>query len=483
MATQTAARATVQKPHGWLDTGIVRTRLGDFEFRGGYPTAEAAHHLADAHVFSRAIDVYLAQMPAVSWYNLWKAVAEAGPGTPNQLVIWESLMDAHTLLLTGNCETVYGIAALDLHRDGPVVVEIPPMMLGGFSDLWQNSIGEIGPTGLDKGEGARFLLAPPCYKRSTPADYLALKCPTYHMTLGVRGFLKDGRPAQAISLMRTIRIYPLSQAANAPPMTYVNASGRDIDTVFCDTEFFFDELAQILESEMPDALLSHERFALAAIGIQKGIPFLPDPARRRLLAEAVRVASAHARRIAFDSTDPDRKVYRDRQWEWAFVGGSATWDSQGYVNTDRRAAFAYIALGMSPAMVEKVVGQGSQYLWTSRDASGAHLDGGKSYELRLPADIPAKHFWSVVGYDARSRSMIRNQQKFPTVSHYTNPEINSDGSVDIHFGPRPPKAKAGNWVQTVESAGWFPLLRFYGPLESFFDGSWKPGDITEIHDR
>nr|WP_272490456.1 DUF1254 domain-containing protein [Rhizobium leguminosarum] len=43
-------------------------------------------------------------------------------------------MDAQTLLLTGNTETVYGLAAIDLQRDGPVVIEVPPKMLGGFSD-------------------------------------------------------------------------------------------------------------------------------------------------------------------------------------------------------------------------------------------------------------------------------------------------------------------------------------------------------------
>ena len=57
--------------------------------------------------------------------------------------------------------------------------------------------------------------------------------------------------------------------------------------------------------------------------------------------------------------------------------------------------------------------QGSQYLWTPRDASGAFLDGGKSYRLHIPPDIPVKNFWSVVAYDADSRSILRNGQPFP----------------------------------------------------------------------
>ena len=146
------------------------------------------------------------------------------------------------------------------------------------------------------------------------------------------------------------------------------------------------------------------------------------PARKALLDDAARFGSAIARTNSFDSDDPARLVYPDRAWEWAFIGGSASWDSQGYVNTDRRSSFAYIAIGMSPAMVEKHVGTGSQYLWTPRDGSGAFLDGGKRYRLHIPPNIPVKNFWSVVAYDADSRSILRSSQPFPSVSTYTGPD-------------------------------------------------------------
>jgi hypothetical protein len=77
-------------------------------------------------------------------------------------------MDAQTLLLTGNTETVYGLCAIDLKRDGPVVVEAPAMMLGGVSDLWQREVVGIGPTGVDKGKGGKLLLLPPDYTGSVP---------------------------------------------------------------------------------------------------------------------------------------------------------------------------------------------------------------------------------------------------------------------------------------------------------------------------
>jgi hypothetical protein len=457
---------TTSNAHRWIDTGIVRTRLGNFEFRGGYPTEEAARKLGEAHLFSRAIDVYFTQMPAVSWFNVWKTVAATGPGADNQLVIWEALMNAHTLMLSGNFETVHALASLDLRRDGPVVVHVPPLTVGGICDMWQRPIAEIGPTGIDKGSGSRVLLIPPGYEVTPPPEHIAIRCPTFRNSLGVRGFLRHDRANHAVSLMRAIRIYPLSRATRTPQMTFVNASGQVMNTVFCDTECFFDDLAELIEAEPLDVLPPHERFAMAAIGIHKGNPCPPDAARRRLLREAAHAGSALARRNSFASSDAARLVYPDRKWERALLEVCGT-----YVNTDRRAALAYSGIGL--------FGQGSECLWATRDAAGTHLDGSKTYRLVLPAGIPAKDFWSVVAYDALSRSMLRTPQKFPTVSAYTSPDENEDGSTSILIGPRPLRRQR-NWIQTIAGRGWFAQLRLYGPLEPFFAHTWKPGDITEI---
>ena len=480
MPSRTSTIAPAAESHAWTGTGTLKTRAGDFEFKNSYPAGDASRQLRDALVFNRAVEAYLVQMHGVSWYHVWKGISEAGPGVPNQMVIWETLMDAHTLLLTGNTETVYGLCSIDLKRDGPVVIEVPAMMLGVVSDLWQRSIMDIGVTGGDKGEGGKLLLLPPDYTGSAPEGYLAGKSSTYCVTLGVRGFQVDGKTDKAVALMKTTRVYPLSKAANPPAMTFVNGSHQEIDTVFSDNGQFFDDLAEIVAHEPQDIIPSHERFQLASIGIEKGKPFKPGAPRRKLFDEAAQFGAAIARNNSFASDDAVRLVYPDRVWEWAFIGGSASWDSQGYINTDRRAGFAYIAIGMSPAMVEKHIGAGSQYLWTPRDGSGAFLDGGKSYRLRIPANIPVKNFWSVVAYDADSRSILRNSQRFPSVSTYTNPESNSDGSIDIYFGPKAPQAKEKNWIQTINGKGWFTLFRFYGPLEPFFDKTWKPGDIEQL---
>jgi hypothetical protein len=479
-AMASTAHAQAANMQGWLGTETIQTPVGKFDFKGGYPTDESAKRLDDALLFNRAVEVYLDQMPAVSVFQIRKGLAEGGAREANQFAIWETLMDARTLLLTGNSETVYGMTFLDLKRDGPTVIDAPPALLGGLSDMWQGEVLGIGPTGPDKGKGGKFLVLPPDYTGTPPPGYMVAKSRTYGVWLGVRGFLVDGKPDKPVALMKSIKIYPLSKASHPPAMSFINGSGRDIDTVFPDTYAFFEDLAQLVEQEPTDLLSPNERFELASIGIEKGKPFHPDADQKAQLISAVRLASAIARANTFASNDPARLIYPDRRWEWLFIGGSASWDSQGYVNTDRRAAFAYAAIGMSPAMVLKIVGAGSQYYWTPRDSTGAYLDGGKSYRLHLPPNIPVKNFWSVVVYDASSRSMLQNGEKFPTVSQYTGPNINADGSVDIYFGPTLPKGKEKNWIRTVNGKGWFPIIRFYGPLQPFFDKSWKPDDIVEM---
>ena len=85
-----------------------------------------------------------------------------------------------------------------------------------------------------------------------------------------------------------------------------------------------------------------------------------------------------------------------------------------------------------------------------------------------------------MAYDADSRSILRNTQAFPSVSTYTGPQVNADSSIDIYFSPEAPAGKEKNWIQTIPGKGWFTLFRFYGPLEPFFDKTWKPDDIEQV---
>ncbi|MFJ4291391.1 DUF1214 domain-containing protein [Cupriavidus sp. NPDC089707] len=113
------------------------------------------------------------------------------------------------------------------------------------------------------------------------------------------------------------------------------------------------------------------------------------------------------------------------------------------------------------------------------DANGQAFDGAKTYRLRVPANVPVKDFWSVVLYDTQTRSMLQTDQRFPSLSSRTKPKTNPDGSVDVYFSPKRP-ANADNWVQTVPGKSWFTIFRLYGPLQPWFDKTWKLPDIQRV---
>jgi len=117
----------------------------------------------------------------------------------------------------------------------------------------------------------------------------------------------------------------------------------------------------------------------------------------------------------------------------------------------------------------------------SYDTNGNLLEGGKRYRLHLPSNIPASEFWSINVYDFHSRLLIHTDQPWPSVFKTDeNLLCNKDGSVDVWFGPEIMEAKEANRVKTIPGVKWYMILRLYYPLESWFDKTWRPGEIEEI---
>jgi hypothetical protein len=74
--------------------------------------------------------------------------------------------------------------------------------------------------------------------------------------------------------------------------------------------------------------------------------------------------------------------------------------------------------------------------------------------------------------------MQQSNQQFPSVSSQDKTvQKNADGSFDVYFGPKAPAGKESNWIQTLPGQTWFTILRLYGPLEPWFNKTWRPGEI------
>lgn len=454
-----------------------------FQF-GDYPDRETSKKLFDELDYIRGVEVWLRHISTASLYAMFSGMErDLGMDRPNQIAIWETLMDSNALFLTANTDSVYMMTTIDTRRDGPTVIEAPPGVLGALDDHYFRWVIDIGLTGPDKGEGGKYLILPPDYKGEVPSGYFVARPKTYRCWWFGRGQTIKGEPGPAVERFKKhTRVYSLAKKGNPPKMEFINASGKKLDTTCSDDAGMFEEVAAVVLFEHLNALDAEERGLLASIGIQKGKPFNPDARMRKVLERSAETAHGIVRALLYDTRDPGAWIYPDRKWKTAFIGGSSEFvRKDGSRDYDARSMFFYYATGITPAMALRLPGKGSQYLYTNVDKNGAYLDGGKSYRLHYPPKIPAGAFWSVVVYDSATRSMLVTDQKFPSVGTWTGAKTNDDGSMDFFFGPTLPEgAPKSNWIQTVPGKGWNTILRFYSPTQAFFDQSWRAGDIEKI---
>ncbi len=473
-------------PESIMTPDKVETRVGTLEFFDGIPTEETAALLYDNLDFLRGVETFLNGMPAASLEALRRGHAALGIKDSNQVLITDQLLDSNALFLTGNTDTVYCSAFLDLKKDGPTVIEVPPETgPGTVNDAFFRFVIDTGPPGPDKGEGGKYLILPPGYEGEVPDGYFTASSTSYVNWLILRGFLRDGKPDFSSTLFREgLKIYPLARAADPPAMEFFNASGKAFNTIHASNYEFFEELHAVIDREPIEMLEPQLRGLFASIGIQKGKPFAPDARMEKLLTEAAAVANASARTLFWYERDKSAFLYEGSHWKRGFVGGSYEYlkdEGMGGRNLDARAQFYYFATVNTPAMTWKLLGKGSQYAGGYLDANGDYLDGGKTYKLNLPKDPPAEEFMSVVVYDPQTRSELQTSQPFPSKNNKRDKMItNDDGAVDLYFGPEAPAGKEANWIQTVPGKGWFCVLRLYSPTEAWFDKTWRPGEIELV---
>jgi len=473
-------KMTTTVPPGIKSPDKVNTRLGTLRFFDGFPDKPTVDKIYDNLDFQRAVQAYLLALPPVSMVGLREGLTQFGPANMT-IPTFETLMDSHSLFLTANANTPYTWMWINLH-EGPLVAEIPLGVLGMINDFWFYYVTDLGITGPDKGKGGKYLVLPPGYKGEVPEGYLIIRMPTFEGFLGWRNFAVNGDFKPAIeNIKKFAHVYPLSQAANPPANTFVNVSGKAFSTVAPADYKFWEYLNEVVQKEPIGSLDQVTLGFYASIGIEKGKPFAPDARMKKILTEAAAVGDATARALTFRMRKPSNYYYEHSAWCIPFSGGYKFEFQPGVRDLDAFSSFYFYATGVTPAMEAKMVGQGSQYAAAFVDSKSNPLDGGKTYKLHLPPNIPIKNFWSVIVYDNQTRSMIQTDQQYPMVTSQNEKlQVNPDGSVDVYFGPKAPAGHEANWVQTIPGKGWNTLLRLYSPLEAWFDKTWKPSEIELV---
>jgi len=475
-------KMTTPVPPGIESPDTVKTRLGTLKFFDGFPDKATVSKLYDNLDFQRAVQAYLLALAPVNMAGLREGLLGVGPANVT-IPTFEANMNARSIFLTANATTPYTWIWIDLH-DGPLVAEVPPMTLGMIDDFWFRYVTDIGIVGPDQGKGGKYLLLPPGYKGEVPQGYIVVRVPTFESILVWRNMpVKGGLEAAIERLHKNTRIYSLSQAENPPANKFVNVSDRDFCTVAAADYKFWELLNYVVQNEPVESCDPVTLGFYASIGIEKGKPFAPDPRMKKILTEAAAVGDATARTITYQSRIPEAFYYPNSTWrQW--LGGYKFQSQPGVAYLDAAAFFYFYATGVTPAMETKMVGKGSQYAVGIVDSKGNPLAGGKTYRLHVSANAPVKDFWSAIVYDNQTRSMLQTDQDYPQVSSLDKGlVVNKDGSVDVYFGPKAPAGMEKNWIQTIPGKGWNMLFRLYGPLDAWFDKTWRLGEIELVKYR
>lgn len=444
------------------------------------PQKDAAS-LAERMLHGRAIEAVIWGMPAVNFDRMLKAVIANG-GKANQVVYWSQPVNSKDQTLTPNPDTIYFNPFYDT-RNGPVVLDIPAaapdnVIVGSIDTSWQNALEDIGPAGVDKGKGGKYLITPPGYSDKAPDGHIVLASDTYQGFAILRSNFKsrsDADIAAAVEHGKKVKIYALGGTPDST--VYVDVYDKAFDATIPYDLRFFESLHGFVQIE---PWLTRDKVmidVLKSIGIEKGKPFKPDAKTKAILEEAAleaRAVVAQRYESGFDNT-----FFPGARWALPVPtetvdGLASSFADPNKYGIDDRAVYFSVAYFST-----KHMGAGQFYLLTIHDSAGQPLDGSKTYRLTVPANAPVKQYWSATAYDCETHALIRGTTRSSRASTSSGLQKNPDGSVDIYFAAKAPEGKDANLVPTDPQRRFEVLFRFYGPEKPLFDKTWVLPDIEK----
>ncbi|RCW86121.1 hypothetical protein C7476_10299 [Phyllobacterium bourgognense] len=511
---------TAEIPPSLVTPDKVESRLGTIEFKDGVPSKATAEKLYDNLDFTYAYRAFMDNLRGVSIQAFREGLESIGV-KDNEVIVFEQLMDAKSLFLTANADTIYVMGGLDLSK-GPVVLETPPKFLGAVQDAWFRWVIDLGAPGPDRGEGGKYLIVGPDYTGPLPeGGFFVARARTNSIVWFGRSFLENHNDPKPVveGIKKFTKVYPfevggigtpvadflagktkLGKITPPPPTVFHDGSGKVMNTIPPNDWSFYEMLNEVVQKEPATSLDPELMGPIAAIGIVKGKPFAPDERMKKIMTEALAVANASSRTLFMSPRDPIWYYYPNSSWfNYLFETGYEfetpipeitpegvkPYPATGYRTMDARTNFFYGVTGITPGMAMRLTGIGSQYLLAMTDADKNHFDGAKTYKVTLPKGIPEENFWSLTLYDNMTRSMLDTPQRYPRAGSQSFPspaaEAAADGSTTIYFGPtQPDGVKPGNWIQSDPKKGWFTILRLYSPTEPFFTKEWRLSEVELV---
>lgn len=440
----------------------------------------SAAELADRTIERRAVEAAIWGMPLVNTDAMRQAFFRDVGAKYNDICYFSKPADWHFQVTTPNASTNYIFFCFSL-KDGPVVIDVPAAvgagLLGAITNAWDEPLTDIGPAGDDQGNGGKYLLLPPDFEGEPPSGFFPLRCSTYNgyaLFRAIPAGSTDADVAASLALVKKLRVYPLAKQNSPPDQRFIDIHGKTFEGIADFDERFFANLNRMVQEEPVQPRDLVMMGMLKSIGIEKGRPFVPNAAMQGVLRAAAQ--EAHAQFVE-GLTSYSQPWWPDRHWSPPDSRGietSFTFLTADVLDVDARgwANFAAFAL-------PKKTGESLVYLFTFRDGGGERLSGERTYTVRIPANVPAKQYWSMIVYDVLTAGLMREASTVTLDSYNRTMSRNIDGSVDIYFGPKAPAGKEANWIYTAPVRAFFPCMRFYGPEKPLFDKTWVLPDIEK----
>lgn len=433
----------------------------------------------------RATQTAIWAMPAVALVDFIKTTRRDLDGDYNDVLYLTEPFDSKHGFLTANDVTAYAWGNITT-VNGPVVVDVPAATdkvsyFGSFVNAWFQPIEDIGPAGADKGKGGKYLLIPPGYEGEIPQGYIVIHFDTYQIGFAFRPRLyNNATDLDASEYAQTIKVYNLSDAENPPQTNYLHVNPHKYTSLPTYDETFFQDIDFLIQGNPIRPQDKATVALLKDLGVEKGKPFNPTELQKKAINEGTALAYDY---MQYLFSTPGKAIIplwkgENNWYMWNFEKGQPQagfpYETENELLIDSRAGVYFYV-----TYLPRYLGGGTFYLTGLRDSNGDLYNGKDSYVLNVPADTPAKDFWSVIVYSMETKGFVVGNEVLGLSSRDTDTmQKNEDGSYDIYFGPNPPKGMESNCIPTGED--FFLLFRLYGPETKDFYKTWSLGDLEKI---
>ncbi|EPE98998.1 DUF1254 domain-containing protein [Rhizobium grahamii] len=446
---------------------------------------KSTQQVFDKEIERKAVQAVVWGLPVVNYDLMRQEMLAKTPGKVGQVIYWGRPLDWRNQTLTPNPDALYFMVFFTT-KDGPVVLDLPPAedkasFNGNIVTAWQLPLEDAGLLGIDKGKGGKFVVLPPGYKEKLPDGFIPLQSEIYGGYMLFRSNLAshgDADVRASIDYGKKLKIYPLSASGNPPETVFSDVKDVLFDSTIKWDASFFENLNRVVQEEpwiVRDRVMIDQ---LKSLGIEKGKPFEPDQQMKSLLSKGMKDAQLLLE-AKYDAGFPPFFSEKSR---WTFptypdliqAGGRGFDEENAYPVDHRGVAYSYAYIGL------KRLGAGQFYSISIRDKDGREFDGRATYRLNVPPDVPVQQYWSVTAYDRQTHALIKNVSRASRSSQIPELAKNSDGSIDLFFGPKAPKGKEANWVPTDPKRKFELMFRAYGPTKEFFEKKWVLADVVRV---